>query len=430
MDDNRVKFDSQSIAEFVHQTDSDFSPTAHNQCASAETQWPDIVLALPEVDEKLDPFSQAWTDWQIGLYEIVSGTKYNPEETEQFVEFDVDDHLAAPNAFRHKDPTVAGEHLALLARIVRASGLKTTGAQWVEMGSGWGFCSEALATLGYKVSGVDINPRFATLSNARAQRLGLQNLTYEVGSFDQHHYCRNVNAILFYECLHHSPNPALTLEIASSALPVGGFLVTAAEPFVDYWGEKGWGIRNDAPAVYCMHKYGWFESGWSVGYLAACFYRAGCVPVYFHDRQSALGNFMAGFKGNTIPNCLLREAVEPAGWFFETPDILVGRGNSSLSLFSDSTRTASLYVGNYSGGAMDVEVSVNSINTVETIATGESTLKITLSEGRNEIRFISDPWVPSKRFSSLDQRSISFHLYSVEMSENHSVPRPSAMEIR
>jgi SAM-dependent methyltransferase len=411
----RIAFDRKSIDEFVRVAEAEYSPVAHNQCGTNQS-WPAAILDLPVPSGDIDPFSDEWTNWQRSLHKQVANVDCSPSETEQFGDFDADAHLVAPNAFHHGDPTIVAEHLALLARVIRASGLQTTQAHWLEMGSGWGFCSELLASLGYAVTGVDINPLFATLGTKRAERLGLKRLTYAVASFDDYRVDPTVQAIMFYECLHHSPDPANTIRQVTHSLAEGGFFVAAAEPFIDYWGRFGWGIRNDAPAVYCMRTYGWFESGWSKNFLAECFFRNGFVPVFFQDRQSALGNFMAGFKGNTIPNTLLREVVDPSDWYFETPGVLVSKGDSRLTLFSDGLRTAVLNVGNFSGS--NIELSVHRSDeepNVAVLTPGLSTVEVSLQKGANDIRLLSDRWVPAERFSSPDIREMSFHLYSIEV---------------
>lgn len=54
------------------------------------------------------------------------------------------------------------------------------------------------------------------------------------------------------------------------------------------------GLRLDALSVYCIHKFGWFESGWSLGFLKRMIVDAGFWPVVFEGKGlGAAGVFVA-----------------------------------------------------------------------------------------------------------------------------------------
>jgi len=61
-----------------------------------------------------------------------------------------------------------------------------------------------------------------------------------------------------------------TLRHLSSFVKDDGCIVFAGEPITSAW-WKDWGMRLDPLSVYCMRKYGWFETGWSEDYIKSAF---------------------------------------------------------------------------------------------------------------------------------------------------------------
>jgi hypothetical protein len=74
--------------------------------------------------------------------------------------------------------------------------------------------------------------------------------------------------------LHHAVKPWETLASLDKSLKRGGKIAFAGEPINEHW-WKHWGLRLDIASVYCIRKFGWFESGWTLDFLGACFSRNG-----------------------------------------------------------------------------------------------------------------------------------------------------------
>jgi SAM-dependent methyltransferase len=143
----------------------------------------------------------------------------------------------------------------------------------LDLGCGWGLSSEMMAFAGARVTAVDINPPFVELVRRRAARLGLPIEVVE-SDFDSYDDDRQYDMVLFYECLHHSLRPWVTLDRIGQLVKPGGKIMWAGEPVNQYWWAN-WGLRLDCDSVYCMRKFGWWESGWSAEFLTRCFARSG-----------------------------------------------------------------------------------------------------------------------------------------------------------
>ncbi len=258
---------SSELDDFVRECDSR-NGVQHPDCAAYLS---DFRLQFDTiVDQTLDPFSEAYTAQQIALYEELSGRKLDQETGEQAV-VGVEGRINTANPYGHN-------HVAFLAKHSRAvlSALMTanvpSGAKILDMGSGWGLSSEIMAFCGAEVTAVDINPDFVELNRRRAERRGLP-ITATHSTFDEFETTERFDMALFYECLHHAVRPWTVLERVGKFLKPGGKIVFAGEPINDNW--KHWGLRTDSLSVYCIRKYGWFESGWSMPFLHSAFDRAG-----------------------------------------------------------------------------------------------------------------------------------------------------------
>ncbi len=98
----------------------------------------------------------------------------------------------------------------------------------------------------------------------------------------------------YYECLHHAVRPWIALRAAYERLKPGGRVILAGEPVNDHW--KSWGLRVDNLSVYCIRKFGWFESGWSVPFITGCLQRSGFAIDHCGDEGGTIGWIIVGRK--------------------------------------------------------------------------------------------------------------------------------------
>lgn len=277
------------LDEFVRESDRRGGPYAPD-CTAYWMRW--AYKPKVRIDQGLDPRSDAYCRQQLALYEEMSGRRFD-QYANELTEFDLERHVAAPNGYDHPDPRILAHQMAQLGHVFRRVRM-LRGQHLLDMGCGWGLSSEFAATVGLTVTAVDINPKFVELVRRRAERLGLP-IQAVMGSFDDVALPASYDHVLFYECLHHAYKPwELIKKLADRLTPNGRFLV-AGEPLIGDW--KHWGMRLDPLSAYCIRKFGWYETGWSLEFLCSLFEQLGMgVEV---DRGGDVGqygaNFIAGF---------------------------------------------------------------------------------------------------------------------------------------
>ena len=259
------------------------------------------------VDPSLDPYSPEYFAQMLALYTEITGRTLNQEEGEK-THFPLDDHAAAVNPYSRTDPAFLAAHARTINTVLQLGELPATPTV-LDMGCGWGLSSEVLAYSGAHVTAVDINAPFVELVNRRAARLNLPIHAVRA-AFDDFTTDKRFDLILFYECLHHAVRPWETIERMAGFLNPTGRIMFAGEPVQTHW-WKHWGLRLDSDSVYCMRKYGWWESGFGPEFLAGCFARAGLmlsiIPEIGLFRSDIGFAVRAEQAGQLKPNALLQE---------------------------------------------------------------------------------------------------------------------------
>ena len=229
------------------------------------------------VNESLDPFSDAYFNEQLTLYREIAGRDLD-QETGELTTVDVERNWLAANPYGSRDIGFIARHARAIHSVLVTAGLPP-GAKVLDMGAGWGLSSEAVAFAGACVTAVDINPAFVELVNRRAARLSL-SISAVHGTFDGFETDDRFDLILFYECLHHALRPWRSLRHLGRFLAPGGKIAVAGEPINNEW--RHWGLRRDPLSVYCIRKFGWFESGWTAAFLVESFREAGFRLTLLH----------------------------------------------------------------------------------------------------------------------------------------------------
>lgn len=363
-----------------------------------------------KVDQSLDPYGEEYFAQQIRVYKEISGREINQEDNE-LAAFDMEAHVAAPNAYNHPDPSALAMHLVRLAGVFRLANAPL-GSSFLDMGCGWGVSSELAATLGYKVTAVDINPDFVSLVNRRALRLGLPVRAVRC-NFDDFTSDERFGLVLFYECLHHALRPWTVLHNMQSLLAPDGKIALAGEPINDFW-WKTWGIRQDALSVYCIRKFGWFESGWSLGFIRQCLDMAGLNTVVTADVDPVIGTRIVATKAAALPTEWLERNAQLTG-FTREGAMLVGSGAPTIR-FSNSYTAGrlTLHISNHRAKPVNCEVMLDH-RTLERRALPPGTSEIVLDavQPHSLIKLKCEAWSPHEESGNGDQRRLSFHLNHV-----------------
>ncbi len=364
------------------------------------------------VNQELDPFSEEYVSEQIKLYEEISGRVYDVRQHEMST-FDVERHIAATNPYDHSDPGALAVHLQRLSRALRFAGPQR-GEVLLDMGCGWGLSSELAAYLGLTVIAVDVNPSFVRLVNERAKR-GKRLITAMASTFEEFTPSEPADIALFYECLHHAVRPWLVLRRLVNGLKQGGRLVLAGEPINNFW-WKNWGMRLDPISIYCIRKYGWFESGWSLDFLRKVVHRSGFVPRTYPDSDSEIGYAIVGEKieFHKVPGNVAAELFDATGCISDT-NWLIFTGDGALTLsFPLDTTKAVLNISNFRGRELRVTVTRDGMILFNgEMRSGSNTIDVPRLADTANLRFEVEGWVPNKELHNGDGRTLGMHLECV-----------------
>lgn len=404
---SRVKLRQHDLDEFVSKVDSlggIASPNAQQFVARCE------YINSTEVDQSLEPFSGEYVSQQIAVYSEVSGREINPHENE-LTKFDVELHSNAANPYNHGNPAALAVHFSRLSEAFRC-GAQHPGAKLLDMGCGWGLSSEFAAYLGYKVTAVDICPSFIELVRRRAQKNGFPIEVVESGFDDFTPECIYDN-ILFYECLHHAIRPWTLLSNLSHSLAPGGSVLVAGEPINNLWWQN-WGIRLDAVSVYCIRKFGWFESGWSLPFIRRCIDWCGLESQVSSSPDPEVGITLCGKKASSLSFDWVERNLTTAGFDKENA-YYVSNGKCRIGVANAfSGGELVLQVQNFRPSSVKYALSVNGSKKVDgIIPPGSFEIKANCPTPTSDISIESEVWNIQEELNNGDRRNISFHVSGI-----------------
>lgn len=210
-----------------------------------------------------NPYSDEYAQYQFDLYRKISGRSYSIGN-EEFA-LDLDTSVATPFPYCTGSVETVGNHLNAIAHAVRSMNLKP-GAKIVEFGPGWGNTTLILATMGFDVTAVDINKDFCDLIRRRAVRAGLRINVINADFSWIEQFPEPVDAILFFECFHHSSDHLRVIKAFDKAVKDDGKVYFASEPITQTF-PIPWGLRLDGEALWAIRKHGWLELGFSEQYF-------------------------------------------------------------------------------------------------------------------------------------------------------------------
>lgn len=398
-----------SLDTFVSESDRLGGPGT-TPCAEYWAKF--TYLPSIQVDQELDPFSDAYLTTQLSLYEEISARKFD-QLVNEHTTFDLDRHVNAVNPYDHGSPGGLAIHTERLSRAVRFAA-PPRGGRLLDMGCGWGLSSELAAYCGLNVISVDVNPDFVSLVNRRAQRRNWAIKAFEA-SFDSFNTDDRFDAILFYECFHHALRPWDVLEKMVSLLAPNGSIVFAGEPINNHW-WKNWGLRLDPLSIYCIRKFGWFESGWSLPFLSQMFTRAGLNSQIIESKDSEIGTIIVctpTVRGTRVALELWREG-QHSGWDCDIP-YLTSLGDCKITLiFPAEARVAQLKITNFRPKKIDIKFQYDGRTLIDqSFETGVHVIGIEREASVMPLQIVGEVWNPSEEVKTADMRDMSFHLEQI-----------------
>ncbi len=369
----------------------------------------DFVLSFETpIDGGLDPYGEAYVAAQVALYEEIAGRTLD-QSVNELTRFDADAHAEAANPYGWRDPSGLVAHHMRIGRALRLAGLPAA-PRVLDLGAGWGLTSEFFAMLGAEVVALDINPDFVALINRRADRMKLP-VTAVVGTFETLPVDGRFDMAFFYEALHHAVRPWQVIARCADRLTTAGVIAFAAEPIQEVWWPH-WGLRLDGVSVYCIRKFGWFESGWSAAFACDMFRRAGLALTLELDAESGGGRTgVARPRTSPVPAEALPAWLGP-GWAQDGTAPYSG-GEAVLTVPPDAEAThLGLHVVNYRDRPLSLRLigTGGTVRHTDTIPCGRSEVVVPVAPGERHLILHSDRWIPAEEYDTIDRRTLSFSL--------------------
>jgi SAM-dependent methyltransferase len=223
----------------------------------------------PPTDRPDDPFSDDYRAWVWDLYERISG-RQSYSTLNESSPFDFEQALHQPYPHATESSQVVGEELIARGFIIKTMGLNPP-ARIVEFGPGWGNLTIDLATMGFDVTGVEVEPQFCALVEQRCPLPEQVTMsTQDMLSFDPDD---PFDAAIFYESFHHCADHLAMLEHLHDVVRPNGLVVFAAEPIASM--AYPWGPRLDGYSLWSTRIYGWLELGFDDAYFTTALDRTG-----------------------------------------------------------------------------------------------------------------------------------------------------------
>lgn len=400
-----IKIDT--LGNFVERSDALGGPGV----AACEAYWAGVKFDFGPTDMPSDPFSEEYVGAQTELYEAISGRRLD-QDINEISNFDAAAPLRSPNPYAWLAPGEVGTHIGRLSAALKAAN-PPRGGKLLDMGCGWGVSAEICAYAGMSVTAVDINPDFVSLVRQRAES-GKRDIEVVQATFDDFASDKIFDMILFYECFHHAVRPWEVLKRMKGMMAPGGALVLAGEPINDYWHH--WGIRLDPLSIYCVRKFGWFESGWSRAFLEEMFARVGFAAEFspggigVHEQDVLVARLK---EKSRLDASELGRASVVHGWIVE-PSILVSLGESRLHLPESAAGVRKrMHLVNNRPRLMDLTIRTELREFEVSLNIGNN--EIDLRPGECDIVMIGPIWRPADELDTIDGRLISFHLSAVSL---------------
>lgn len=396
-------FNFNQVGDFLSESDQRGGPGTE-EC---NAYWANVSFDKGEFHSMPDdPFGSDYVTKQIKLYELISGRSLD-QTINEHTDFNLKAHVAAANPYANVPPAGMALHMARLSTALNKAALPA-GGKLLDMGCGWGLSSEIAAYLGLDVTAVDINPDFINLVRQRAE-LGKRRIKTALSTFDDYTPDIEYDGILFYECFHHAVRPWEVLQKLEKGLVDSGQFILVGEPFNEAW--EHWGLRLDPLSIYCIAKFGWFESGWSQKFVRTMFERMN-FRAEFHD-----GVPLAGEQPILIATKIKKTFFSADDLFAKgivdglkrEPDLLLLTGKGYLGLPEtpyDTNRF--LLVHNHATRSLSLTVRSECRDVQLDIPSGPS--QIALQSGERQLWLDGQTWSPAAEFGSEDNRTLSIHI--------------------
>lgn len=245
------------------------SDNAFRQSLASWYLSPALVGQIPA-----DPFSHEYETFQRELYKRLANKEY--DIVNEATDFDFDHSFLWPYPYSTKSAQTVGIHLMGYGWLIRKMNLPPE-SRILEIGSGFGPLTVHLASMGYRVTCLDISEPLLDFVKARTAHLP-QPVKTICGDMATAELGGPYDAVIFNASLHHSFEHREIVQRLDSILIADGIVAFTAEPVVADNSRLlpyPWGIRLDGLGIWAVCKEGWLELGFQESYFIQVLNEAG-----------------------------------------------------------------------------------------------------------------------------------------------------------
>jgi 2-polyprenyl-3-methyl-5-hydroxy-6-metoxy-1,4-benzoquinol methylase len=231
---------------------------------NALTSWyfsPALIANCPD-----DPYSPEYRAFQLDFYERLANDIYSVAKEQ--VNFNFEHELQWPYPYGTKSAATVGTHLMGYGWLIRKIDLPP-GSRILEIGSGYGALTFHLASMGYRVTCLDINADLLKFVEARTAGVP-QPIETICGDMAAVEIPGTYDAVIFNASLHHSLEHRAVIQRLDSILVSNGLVAFTSEPIVDNDSvlvPYPWGIRMGGFSMWTIRTKGCMELGFHESYF-------------------------------------------------------------------------------------------------------------------------------------------------------------------
>lgn len=227
-------------------------------------------------DAPRDPFSPAYREWQLALYNRVAERAYASEN--EVIDHGFDAEHPAIHPYNANAPALVEGLLHTQAFLVGKTNLPP-GGSILEVGSGWAHLSVTFALMGYKLTLLEINPGFLGLARHRLRGIAsdVRYVNEDMVAFTS--ACEeSFDGVVFNASFHHGSDPLALMANLARIVKPGGAVYLSGEPV--FRGPHPclpypWGLRLDGESLYMGRRHGWLELGFQHDFFEEAWRRHG-----------------------------------------------------------------------------------------------------------------------------------------------------------
>lgn len=250
-----------------------------------------VKLPLPPTNSLSDEYKLHW----LSVYQSLAGNTY--DVSRECHEFDLQTMINKPYPYGTESYEVVGNQLIAVGSLIKAMQLPPK-ASVLELGSGCGNTSLALAQMGHDVTTIDIEPRFSEILKDRATKLGVSLKVIQGDFFKLREITKPVDAILFYQSFHHCIDYLSLLDEIPAKLRPGGKLILAGETILEGL-PYDWGLNPNGEAIFQIVSKGWMELCFRESYLLKVLKQKGWEVTKHDSTQAAVAIVYICTRANT-----------------------------------------------------------------------------------------------------------------------------------